>query len=595
MVNFTDTNITPIQGETRATASVPASQGPLIQAQAISGGIQSVLGFGAGLLDKYKKEEVQKAVTSFQNEQLALADAVDQGTISSQEARMRMRANYQRASSSMPSLSGDFLKVQQNIVTTSGLGKVVAEGTAEEQAKQKIRDDAYQNGFIPESAVGTEREDQFVQNYLSFKRDGELLARSTAEIQNATAQLSQQGQITSNKTALLNLEIKQKQVQATRALDSMSGTYFNKMSTNFNDLRSKLDAGQITPEEAILSANSEFAVVQSVVNQIGSGAGSELISGTVAPIQSLKDTFVQYANGTINKTVYENSVDAALAKTKLNILSDPKSKQLVATSQLFGNALPIIDQMSSDVLKILNQGQNGPVQTTSNDKSQQKDIGVALDTIKSNIKAMSSGQVVGDKELQSKEVDTQVGNILSGINAYSSATKNPSEYNQVVSFLASPEFGKYMVESGGLQSDVASNARDILRQQYEQEVLPLVKREYMDAQSMTGIRSVGSGMTATVENVFTPNNQLIEPKFSGSGITFVAKEGAKRGGAAEGFDVNASVRRLNKEVAPVVNRLIRMSSHLSGDTNYRKMWEDNYMQLFMPQEQAATDKPSESK
>src|SRR5690554_821289 len=36
------------------------------------------------------------AISQFQQQQLALAEAVDTGALSSQEARMRMRANYTR-------------------------------------------------------------------------------------------------------------------------------------------------------------------------------------------------------------------------------------------------------------------------------------------------------------------------------------------------------------------------------------------------------------------------------------------------------------------------------------------------------------------
>ena len=43
---------------------------------------------------------------------------------------------------------------------------------------------------------------------------------------------------------------------------------------------------------------------------------------------------------------------------------------------------------------------------------------------------------------------------------------------------------------------------------------------------------------------------------------------------------NAAATKLNREVAPVLNKLIRLGSHLDGHTNYRRFFEQNYSEMF---------------
>ena len=72
---------------------------------------------------------------------------------------------------------------------------------------------------------------------------------------------------------------------------------------------------------------------------------------------------------------------------------------------------------------------------------------------------------------------------------------------------------------------------------------------------------------------------VIEVKFVGSGITFVAKPGAT------GHDLSYRVQRLNERVKPLFNEVIRASAHLNGTKDYKSVYENNFAELFGPKKE----------
>src|SRR5690554_2181315 len=120
-------------------------------------------------------------VEQFSQQQLSLAEAVDMGEISSQEARMRMRANYAQAISNNPLLIDELTSAQQQIIGTSGLGKVAAEGTEEEQRHFRTLQAMSDDGWINNS-MSIEEQESLVGAYQDFQLAGEMLSRAQQEL-----------------------------------------------------------------------------------------------------------------------------------------------------------------------------------------------------------------------------------------------------------------------------------------------------------------------------------------------------------------------------------------------------------------------------
>lgn len=195
-----------------------------------------------------------------------------------------------------------------------------------------------------------------------------------------------------------------------------------------------------------------------------------------------------------------------------------------------------------------------------------------LSMVKEGMTAFNGGRMNGD-QLAERELDQHVSQMLKGINAYGPATERPQDFNQIVDFLADPQFGKYTSARGGVPADTAVAAKNVLSQQYEQAVIPLIQKEYeqaliIDLQA-TPSQALRGQATSTVSNP----TDVIKPVFTGSGVVFQAKPDAS-------LAIRRKAQDLNKSVSPVLNRLIRMSAHLDGNTDYRSTWQKNYEALF---------------
>lgn len=581
MARFDETGISPIQGG--ETIKSPVQGVPTTSSNSYAGlgaatkGIENLAKIGFNYFKKEGEKENLSIVNDFAQSQLKIADAVEQGLISSTEGRTRMRSNFQRYSANSPALLEEFSKVQGNIVSTAGLGKVVAEGTKEEQLKNHLRQTAASEGWLPQGAIGTLMEEDYIKDYLDFKRAGDLLQRSTAEIANKSARLNYDTSLVTNKKSKLELDIAVKSHQAKTALATMAGAYHNKFSSTAQDLMTSVDNGKMTREDAIMLLDQEFSNVQSVSGQVGAFAGAGDVEALTKPIQTVRDSVKDYLSGKTSKEVVEAQVDAALAKNKLHIVSNPKYAQLIATSNLLGNQanLALSSKVSETVLEIMKQngsetGRNANIIPET--PEEEKDTQTYLSLLRGGVKSVASGKFNPGED---KEVGTNLTNLFKGLNAYGAAHEDPKSYNTIVDFIASPEFGSYTSKVGGIPSEISSATKDLLSQNYEQQVLPLIQEKLKDAGIITLADMAPSPDNPVNLAGKTPADKFIEPVFVGSGVSFV-KRGDPNVKAVSDKQVAQKVKELNKEVAPILNRLIRMSAHLEGTTDYKGVWEKVY-------------------
>lgn len=578
MVDFANTSITQI--DTPITPLPPVVD----NSEAIAGSSQAatisgLTNLATGIIGQVQQSQRSGVLANFTQQQLNIADAVDQGIISSQEARTRMRANVQRALADNPALFEDLSGIQKEIVSTSGLGKVVAEGTEAEKQTRDLQMAAIDNGFVNADRSnldsGTARYIEWLQEAGTLDRNTKRINALKAEIQLGTAR-------TDAEKSQIELQLKQEEVKGRNALNTISGLEFDRFSTYATDTLSQLESGTISAEEAIAGINARFAIVESGARQIGSAAGSAQIENFLSPVQTLRDNTVALANGEITRDVYENQLNALTTRNKLSLLStDPELQRLVATSGLFGNqaTVAIAPQITAKALEILQNtspvgGTNTAPNLVSKSPQQKSDNRVVLSTLRQNIKTFNSGQQLDNREQLASEIEGSVDNILKGIDVYSKSADTPQEFNELVDFLASPEVGSYLQSNPTFSPDAAENAFEILRQQYGDVVLPVIVREYNNA---LGATATGRGE--------------IIPEFVGNGVRFVSVADPQEptpGPIEFVRDIlppapgtrREQLQSLNREVAPIVNRLVRVYSHLSGNTDYRSTWEQQFSGVF---------------
>lgn len=609
MADFT-TNVGGSSGPAPQPLQPVQDKSGLIALNAISDIGGKLLSVGAAAIQKNQAREEQSALNTlvggFAQKQVNIASAVETGEISSQEGRMRMRTNYTQAISENPGLVDVLAKTQKEIVTTAGLGSVVVEGTEQEQMQRELTKTAVNAGWVKanasseEAAAGVEAYRQFkrhqedinaMQNQLSL--DSAQIGLSRAKIGLQTDKIQQVTAGYAQQSARMGLEEKVQQQRSQVAVGGMADAYYWKLNSELEDIKQRKAANQLTPQEAVQLADQAFSTVQQAINMTGRTAGSDYVSNVTAPMKGLYENSKQFLTGEIDEKVLNTKNAVTLGLTKQNLLGDPEVAKIAAVSNLFGPAtLALQGEITNTVVKILGKNADPSPDTKPHDvlpdtPEAKRDNSTYLSTVKANMNGLDG--VSADKQAATvEELNANVTNILKSIDVHSLSVSNPAEYNQVTDFLASPEYGRFTTKGGGIHEAAAANANIVLQSQYVDKVAPLIQHQYQEAQvdKVSLAQSLAAGRNGRVPIETQSAANVIKPFFSGGGVVFRADPGAST-------VVKNKVNDLNKTVAPIVNKLIRMDAHLNGDTNYKSSYDRNFQTIFGFDQKDLTPKASE--
>lgn len=546
-------------------------------------------GVGASLFESFAENRQQEqmtqaneAVSRFSRQQLEIANAVDRGDLTSQQARMRMRANYASAIANNPNLTTDYAKAHSTILGTAGLGKVAAEGTEQEQQFMAVQAEATSKGWVT-AGMSSEDAQEATYAYMQFQRDQQMIdaeqnqlalqrARiglesdrvglASARVGLGTAQINQQ-------RAQLSLQEDRARLRSQEASGSMADAASTRLRTKFNTIQQQVEAGSLDPVEATQMMDEEWLVIQSEVSRMGQGAGSEYVNNLIAPIRSFYEVKRGYVTGETDAETMQALSQNALARQTLNITGDPEVARVLATSQIVGAAGSTalsgpLTRIALDQVDRNSNPQARPADLT--DPTAEAGTGRYLEMIN---ESMGS-----EREEVQGEVQTNINQILRGLGSYGSMVENPRELNQVVNFLAGDQYGSWVAQNGtAINAENAAAAREVVQVQFDEVVRPLIAEEWRNASQLTyavpdPARPETAGQTESVTSA-------IRPFFTGNGVRFVPADSVQMNPR-----LRAKINQLNREVAPVVNRLVRMGAHLEGTRDYQRIYESNYAGLF---------------
>lgn len=487
--------------------------------------------------------------SAFADKQLSLAQAVDRGDISSAEAKRRMRVNARTALAEGLDFA-DVKEIQAGISSTSGLGKITADGTESEQAFAKLKSEAEGSGFVMIGA-SPEKTAEGVEMYQRDQR-----ARKTMSLE--SQELGLISQRDSVSTQLRTSEQK-------TAIKELAVTQQYKLQEVSNQIIADLRAGNIDEGQALLMIEDQFRPVISTIEQVGPETGA-LLDVVSKPILDIKQYYTDMATGKIDTEVGSRAISNALQEQTVMMLGDERIAQQAALSKLFGHSGVAQLGIETEVARWLTNntkamGGDKVSDPTVDTPEERKTVQDALQWLRKDLNQSSSSI---NPENHKRNMDQQVESLLQGVFDHGGRVKNPKEFNQVVEFLSSPEFGQY-ASNNQIPDEVRSEAMDMLERQYTDRVLPILKENY-DTANISGATSLGlNPETASV----------VEPVFSGSGVRFKAKRGIELSRAAQG-----SIETLNRTVTPFLNRLIRMGAHMEGGRNYKQVYEQNFQGIF---------------
>jgi len=520
--------------------------------------VGNLIGLGVDIAQDVTARRAQAAVNagknSFAQQQLVISDAVERGELSSQEGRRKMRQNVTQALAAGMSFD-DLKEVQSGIMSTAGFGKVVAEGTQEEQDRIKFESDAVDAGYVTTTMTPVQR-DEAVEMYRTNLVAREQLKDSTAQLGFQSAQLDYQRKIRRNNAEL--------------AVGNLGATQYYKLNNEFSDVATGVADGTYTKEQGLQLMREKLAPTISTLNQVGAESG-EVLTNMSQPILDMAQRYEDQITGKISMEVLKAEIDKNQTVQTAMILSNPRVSRAAATSNIFGHAISIRTEVEAAAIGAITTNTNsGGTGKTADlfpaDQQDAKTVGQYFDFMKDNIKQMDKSL---EPEAHKINMDQQVQSILEGVGDHSGGVKNIKEYNQTIEFLASPEMGAYVSQTGGVPAEAADDAKLVIRTQYEDVVIPMLREEY-ETSSLGGAVEV-NGETA----VNARTEDLIEPVFTGAGVSFQPKEGVRLGRGA-----TQALRSLNAKVTPSLNRFIRMTAHLNGNRDYKKSYEDNYLGIF---------------
>lgn len=526
---------------------------------------------------KAEKEAAEQAVLGrFTRQQLSIAEAVDTGELSSQEARMRLRANLSAALGDNPALTESLSNTHKQILGTAGMGKVAAEGTEEEQAFFAVQDQAMKDGWLTQGMNPDEmRESTFA--YMQFKREQQRIEAEKNELSLVQAKVNLESSRVGLETSRLNLQQKRAQVASQTAAGTMADAGLTRIRNKAEVLKRQVDSGQMPPEEAVEILDGEWLTISSVVQAQGTQAGGEYISNLLAPSQNVYQTYRGYISGETPAATLESISNNAVAQQSAMLTGDPEIARWAATSQIFGQSASLVLDAPAvrQAVEILgnNSEEGGRAADLTNPATQQSTRDY-LRLLEDGVSRVNSGNMLTDPEATQSEVQVNINNVLKGVGDYGRLVDNPRELNDVTSFLSSDSFGRYVEQHGtGIRQDRLGEAGNVFDAQFDEVVRPLIAEEWRNATLTTSVlpQSPVLGTEGQTEAAAT----LIKPFFSNGGIRFVIANDADSTTRLE-----AKIRNLNNRVAPVINRFVKLGAHLEGHRDYQRIYESNYAQLF---------------
>lgn len=542
-----------------------------------------------------REAQEAQAISSFGQEQLSLAEAVEMGDIPSAEARSRMRANLTRAIANNPGLTLELGKAHTALVKTTGLGQATYEGTDAEKEQERFLKRAEDAGRIL-PGMTQEQKMEAALDYSEWQRLADERKEEADRVSLLSAKQSfVTGGITQRSAQLAldnSLRQRSQQQNLAKSANLYSKHYNNKLAQTFTQFQS----GQIQdPAQAILQIEQDSLELMELLRQGNESAGADYINNLTKPLLDMKAVYISQIKGEDNKVALTNRLENA--KTRLTLATVDASPEflpfltlssIVPQSQTFSK---VDQELNAMKLLMVNSDPDpkkkviDPLPDTKEGKATLKTM--FDNTLIPNISQVNSG-VHSDQEGAVKQINANINNLLVGLPAYGPSTSNVGDFTPVIQFFADTNVGKYLAsDKAVVDKGSTAKAREALKFYYDQQAFPVIMEEYQQAR--TGGQVIESEGLFPGEPPITtrikraPVSSLITPVFTGSSVKFDVPVGNTDP------TVRQKAKHLNDKVAPLVNTLIRSYSHIEGSTDYKAMWEREFKQLFESGEDEGQD------
>jgi uncharacterized protein (TIGR02594 family) len=546
-------------------------------ASALASGVEGFSNFLIAGKDARLKSEAEQAKGSVfvQLDDLITryADARDQG-VGTDEIMRRLRVDINGMVANYPTMADDIHTYANRMMGDSGLASNISKETAAEEFARKEREAAASLYLTP-------------TQYAELKQTGAMNDLVSAKIKNAELQGQQ-------ITAPLRAE-------ATVALHSLAASSTNIVTGRIQAAYTELQNVTDPAARAAIIEQVKTDINVNVLSRLGtlkSVSGSDMdLSYLSKGVEELSAQFVKVADGTITKEAYDKQVANVQSRIQATIYQDPKRAALLVLNKEYNFLNPAFmnEADKQGLSMMIDLGITTPVDDQGNPTgpkvpdivASKEEVGLVFQASK---EMMSN--IMDDPAAPSEAIantNTRVGNTLQSIATYGVNETDPRNLTSVANYLADPVFGNYIkAHPEAINTTTASNARDVIDRQYGDVVLKLVAERW--AASTTDASSVAPGLTAAElgpagfggsvlgGTAASPErvdvSMAIQPVWNGAGIEFKVGDQWKN---------NAELQRIARDlnvgqeaIAPAINGLVRLSAHMTGSTDYKKVYEDKY-------------------
>ena len=508
-------------------------------------------------LKGFKETKNQSVLSNFMRDQLLIADALDQGSgkvRNSAHAKTLWRQNLLNARDAHPNLGPEFLKIQNQLEGISGAGKIVGEGSKEEQRQEKSKDQLVSLGLAPSNAS----EDQFAQ----------------AEQRRVEAQAA------AEKFKQKKLEIDERVLDATEktrleaaAANEFATSMFPAEHTRMGVTYDAILAGEGTSAEkieAMRAAHHQLVADSAQVFGSIKSASKDVYEGL---FNSQLKLFEDRASGELSLETLKRENELIMASAENLALQNPEMVAAALLKKVFGDGAllkVIVKNPDSQMVKYLLEFAAG------GDPNNTIDQPSAFTINKSQKKAAAEYQKLLSQQLTSSDPEIRKA-ALEDTKTYlenlqddtGKIVRSPAKGTEVASWVGSSGFLRALKANPDLLegSEELTNAMEA---HYFDEVRGMIAKEFANNMVFTASETPGEGWRSpTFSGNITPTPEAIEAVATEGGMTFRAIDSSNRAAVLE-------ASRLNKELKPIINTTVRASGHLADggpNENYKEIWE----------------------
>ena len=523
-----------------------------------------------------------------------LQDAHDQGTISDSEFRTRSRAILSQAVANSPAQTEDLLGDYSKFQNQSGLDKIAAPGVQKAQLREAQVKAAVDNGFLALSAVGdANAEDKALNDLEKFQTSIRELEQDSKEMANAAAKLELGSKQRVNAQAeLQDTVLKGLSKVGANALPYWRAQYEN-IKVRASQASNEQERQQII-KDGIAKMETDYAQRTAALSGDALNVDSVKVDQILKPQKDLIDVYVKELSGQYDTESFDRYAKGAEARAKAMAWEglDETTRQWIAVSEIAKSAGPVFaTKIQGGVIKAFEQnaranveGKQGvginqlevgdrakPFDVLPSSSEEKKTVQDYLNGVTQILEDKAKGKYeqltpVEKKNLDS-EIDAQISSIFRGVNVHANATESAKEFQPIIDFFSNPTIGEYL-KGKGVPAAIRTDLAQVLQDGYASQVVPMLRSE------------LGSNMFNQIR--LGPDiyqlNEVVEPTMEAGRFGFKLKPEF-----SNIFAAKASLRALNESAfTKVLNKMIISDSHIRGDTDYTKSYENTFKPALFP-------------